>query len=122
MEHPLFQLNKARRLINTRGRELVFVRYAQNEFHEPTVESVSLTLKGVYHETTGGHMSKVTADAATIRQKTSPMFLCLWEEAQSLLHTDQTEINGRAYRINNIHNIGQANLVADISLEEIQDG
>lgn len=122
MEYPRFQLNKIRRLIKTQGQDLVFTRYAEDEFHEPTAESVSRTVKGVYHETTEGHLSKTTSESATLRQKVSPMFLCLWEEAQHLLHTDQTEINGKQYRVNEIRNIGEANIVADVSLEEIQDG
>lgn len=123
MDKAAFQLHKVVRLIQSQGQKLVFIRMAENEYHEPDAENVSQReIKGVYHETTEGHLSKNTSESATLRQKVSPMFLCLWEEAQHLLHTDQTTINGKTYRINQIHNIAEAGIVADISLEELQDG
>ena len=123
MDKAAFQLHKVRRMIKTQGQKLVFTRMAEDEYHEPNAEDVSyIEITGVYHETYVGHLTKTTADSTVLRQKVSPMFLCLWEEAQHLLHTDQTTINEKTYRINQIHNIAEAGIVADISLEELQDG
>ena len=123
MEYPAFQLNKIRRIIQRQGQEFVFLRRGENVYHEPTaVTTATITINGVYHETTEGHLTKSTADATTLRQKVSPMLLCLWEEARSLLHTDIVEINGKMYRINEVRDVGEAGIAADISLEEMQDG
>lgn len=119
MNSAMFQLNKIHRLISTQGKQFTFSRQRLNEYHEPNGQTESFTIKGVYHETTG-YLSKRGTDAATIRSKSSPMLLCQWEEAQSLLHTDTLTFNGRVYKIGEIKNLAEANLIADISLEEVQ--
>ena len=122
MEYPAFQLNKVRRIIQRQGQLVRFERQGTNVYGEPIGDGVSIVVRGVYHETTEGHLTKSATDATTLRQKVSPMLLCLWEEAVRLLHTDQAKLNGKTYQVNEIRNMGEANIVADISLEEIQNG
>lgn len=119
MHKTAFQLNKVRRLIKTCGKVFKFSRPGANEFGEPNGETVSHSIKGVFHETTS-YVSKTTADSSTTRQKSSPKVLTLWEEAKNLLHTDVLTFNEKSYRVNEIKNLAEANLVADISLEEVQ--
>lgn len=119
MDAVSFQLNKVRRLINTQGEHFSFQRQETNEFGEPNGQTVSVNIAGVYHETTS-FLSKTATDATTIRQKPSPMVLCLWEDAQKLLHADELSFNGKSYKVGEIKNISEANIVGDISLEEVQ--
>ena len=119
MNSTHFQLNKVRRLINTDGVEFTFTRPGRNEFNEPTGTTESIKIKGVYHETTS-YISKMSSDSSTVRQKPSPMILALWSEAEVLQHTDVLDYNGKSYKINGIKNVAEANIVADLSLEEIQ--
>lgn len=119
MDALSFQLNKIRRLINTQGVSFEFKRRAKNEFNEPNDEVQSIRITGVYHETTG-FLSKTVTDATTIRQKSSPMILCLWEDAKKILHTDSLLFNGKTYTIGEIKNISESNIVGDISLQEVQ--
>lgn len=119
MDAASFQLNKVRRLINTQGKHFSFQRQETNEFGEPNGQTVSVTIIGVYHETTS-FLSKTATDATTIRQKPSPMILCLWEDSQKILHTDELLFNGKSYKVGEIKNISEANIVGDISLEEVQ--
>ena len=119
MRNGVFQLNKLQRFIRTHGQEFQFSTPGMNEFQEPNGETVSHSIKGVFHETTG-YATQTTSDASTIRKKSSPMIMVLWEEAQKLSHTDKLVFNGKSYRVNEIKNISEANLVADISLEEVQ--
>lgn len=119
MHKAAFQLNKVRRLIKTQGQTFKFDKPGKNEFGEPNGETVSHTIKGVFHETTA-YASKTTSDASTIRKKSSPMVLTLWESVGELHHKDELTFNGKSYRVNEIKNIAEANLVADISLEEVQ--
>ena len=114
-----FQLNKVRRLINTQGRSVVVTRQGKNKFNEPNGEAEVFNIKGVFHETTS-YLSKTGSNGSIVRSKPSPMFMCLWESAESLQHTDQVLINNRTYNIGEIKNIDEANAVADISLEEVQ--
>lgn len=119
MHNAAFQLNKVRRLIRTRGQAFKFDKPGKNEFGEPNGETVSHIIQGVFHETTS-YASKTTTEASTIRKKSSPMVLMLWESVGELHHKDVLTFNGKPYRVNEIKNIAEANLVADISLEEVQ--
>lgn len=119
MDALSFQLNKVRRLINTQGKLFTFKRPGTNEFGEPNGQTESVNIKGVYHETTS-FLSKSATEATTIRQKPSPMILCLWEDAQKILHTDELTFNGKSYKVGEVKNISEANIVGDISLEEVQ--
>lgn len=123
MNHAPFQLNKVRRLIKTQGKLLQFEAPKKNEFGEPTDETVIHTVQGVYHETTGyasGHSPKSTSEATTIRTKGFPMILTLWESVGELHHEDALKFNGKSYTVTEIRNINEANLLASISLEEVQ--
>lgn len=119
MDALTFQLNKVRRLINTQGKNFQFKRQGTNEFGEPNGQTESVDIVGVYHETTS-FLSKSATEATTIRQKPSPMILCLWEDAQKILHTDELSFNGKSYKVGEVKNISEANIVGDISLEEVQ--
>lgn len=119
MDALSFQLNKVRRLIKTQGQDFSFTRQELNEFREPNGQTISVDLRGVYHETTS-YLSKSSTDATTLRQKPSPMILCLWEDAQKIEQSDELDFNGKHYRIGEVKNISEANIVADISLEEVQ--
>lgn len=119
MHKEAFQLNKVRRLIKTQGQTFKFDKPGKNEFGEPNGETVSHRIQGVFHETTS-YASKATTEATTIRKKSSPMVLTLWESVGELHHKDVITFNRKSYRVNEIKNIAEANLVADISLEEVQ--
>lgn len=121
MYAPKFQLNKVQRLLKTQGELFHFNRPAKNDFGEPNGETVSIDIRGVYHESSS-YVSKTATDATTIRSKASPMLLCLWDDATKLFHTDELSFRGKKYRVNGITNIGEANVAADVSLEEIQNG
>lgn len=119
MHNGAFQLNKVRRAIRTQGRRFEVVRPKTNKFNEPTQETESVEFNGIFHETTE-YKSKTSSDASTMRQRSAPMVLALWEDAQGFHQKDMVKFNGRSYRINEIKNLVEANLVADISLEEVQ--
>lgn len=123
MHSAVFQLNKVRRLIQTQGKPFKFDKPEKNEFGEPNGETVSHEIKGVYHETSGyasGYVTKSATEATAIRRKALPMVLALWESIGELNHQDMVTFNGKPYRVNEIKNVAESNLVADISLEEVQ--
>lgn len=120
MNQRAFQLNKVRRTIRTLGQSLLVQREGTNDFGEPNGETESLELKGVFHESTG-YLTKSTSESSTVRKKSSPMLLCLWEDVENRVHLqDHILLNGRKYMVGEIKNLLEANLMADISLEEIQ--
>lgn len=114
-----FQLNKVRRLINTQGQPFEFEREELNDFNEPTGEVVSRGIQGLYHETSS-FISKTSSEATTTRSKPSPMILALWGDAAQLSPADVLFHNGKKYTVGGINNIAEANVIADISIEEVQ--
>lgn len=120
MRAPAFQLNKVRRLIKEQGRSITVTRQSLNKFNEPNGEAEVFTITGVFHETTS-YLSKNGSNGSTVRTKPSPMFLTLWESASPLHVDDKVTLNNKQYTIGEIKNMAEANLVADISLEEVQN-
>ena len=121
MNSAEFQLYKVRRAIRVHGRVIQFVRQLENQFHEPTGETEMVEFKALLHEGQGSVLiTKQTADKSVLRSKPSTMLLAEWEDCKSIDHQWQAVINGKTYIINGIHNLEEANLIADISLEEVQ--
>ena len=115
-----FQLHKVQRLINTNGVTYNFIRYSKNEYNEPSEESYeNISVKGMYHGTTA-YLSLTSSDSTTIRKQISPMILCTWEDAKVLKQEDQLMLHGKLYRVSGIVDIAELQLIADISLEEVQ--
>lgn len=121
MNSASFQLNKVRRSIATLGTSFVFIRPDKNAFGEPNGQTISVAIKGIYHETTS-FLSKSSVESTTVRTKPSPMILCLWQDAQKLQHMDKLAFNGKSYKVGDIKNLSESNIIGDISLEEIQNG
>lgn len=117
MTGEAFQLNKLRRLIHTQGKSFLLKKPSLNKFNEPDGDTESVIITGVFHELTG-YKSKKTDEATSISKRTSPMVLILWEDV-SFLNDVTVEFNSKPYRVCTIKNIGECNLVADISLEEV---
>ena len=121
MNSAEFQLHKVRRAIRVHGRVIQFVRQLENQFHEPTGETETVEFKALLHEGKGSVLiTKQTADKSVLRSKPSTMLLAEWEDCKSIDHQWQAVINGKTYTIDGIHNLEEANLIADISLEEVQ--
>lgn len=119
MNSSAFQLNKVKRLIKSQGRSVVVTRQERNKFNEPNGEAEIFNITGVFHETTS-YLSKTDSDGSTVRAKPSPMLMCLWDDIKKLKHTDQIILNNHTYNIGEIKNLCEADVVGDISLEEVQ--
>lgn len=115
-----YQLHKVQRFIAVHGTEFELVRFKLNSYNEPTdtIED-KREIRGVYHETTG-YLSETTSDSTTIRSRYSPCILCTWKSSEGLNSSYQVHINSRLYTISEIKNVAEANLIAEISLVEVQ--
>ncbi len=128
MLNTKFEAYKILRELKRSGTEYIFRRPKMNEFNEPTNESsVVCVLTGLYHEqnefvqvTTGNVQNNTTQ----IRNKKMPMILCLYEDVEpfKLKVGDRVKINSNTFRVVNITNIQEWNIVADISLEVVDVG
>lgn len=127
MVNTKFEAYKLRRELKRIGKEFEFERPKLNAFKEPTNETTPIAkLTGLYHEYNGGGMSSgvsvAASDAAQVRSKKTPMILCLYEDAKTLKLGDTVKINSKELKVTGVVNIQEWNIIADISLEVVDDG
>ena len=123
MNNPSFQLNKVRRQLKVHGRDFILIRKETDGFGEPTESMEVSVVHGIYHETNSNAIYgfQNNSDAATNWPRKIPSMLCLWESAQQIQLTDLVIVNSKTYKISQIRNIEEANLVADILMEEVKE-
>lgn len=117
-----FEAYKIKREIKRSGSEYEFKRKEKNEFGELTDNEVIVgKLKGLYHEQSQT-ISVMTGDSTQYRTKKVPMILCLYDEAAFLNIGDLLTISKKTFKVTGLANISEWNIVADISMEEIDYG
>ena len=75
----------------------------------------------MYHEE-NSNIQVTTGDTTQVRTKKIPMILCAWDEAKDLLIGDFTIINRKVFKVTGVVNIQEWSIVADISLEVVDNG
>ena len=122
MVNTKFEAYKLRRELKRIGKEYEFKRAKLNDFKEPTKDSVVVgKLTGLYHEQ-NSNVSVTTGDTTQTRTKKVPMILCLYEDAKFLKMDDTVKINSKTFKVTGVVNIQEWNIIADISLEVIDNG
>ena len=124
MVNTRFEMYKVKRELKRSGTEYEFKRFEMNEFGEPGKKILGVgSLCGLYHEQ-NSNIQITTGDTTQVRTKKIPMILCLYESAISLVLQvgDFTIINNRIYKVTGITNVQEWNIVADISLEVVDNG
>lgn len=122
MINTKFEAYKVRRELKRIGNEYEFKRAKLNDFKEPIMDSVVAgKLTGLYHEQNSS-ISLTTGDTTQTRTKKVPMILCLYEDATFLKIGDKVKINSKTFKVTGVANIQEWNIIADISLEVIDDG
>lgn len=125
MVNKKFEVYKLKRELKWSGKEYEFTRCLTNEFGEPSSVDVKTlgTVNGLYHET-NEHVAVSMSDTTQIRSKKVPSILCLYEDAASLNLSigDNVKINEKTMKVTGIVNIQEWGLIADISMEVIDNG
>lgn len=121
MLNTRFEAYKLRRELKRIGKVYEFKRAELNKFKEPTDESeLAGKFLGLYHEQ-NSYVSVSTGDTTQTRTKKTPMILCFYEDAKALKFGDIVEINSKKLSVTGIVNIQEWNIIADISLEAVDD-
>lgn len=124
MINKQFEAYKVKREIKRSGTEYTFVRNEANEFGEPTSDTTALgSIKGLYHEQ-NSNVAVTTGDTTQTRTKKIPMVLCLWGDVSPMVLKvgDTTTINGKVFKVTGVTNIQEWGIIADISLEIVDNG
>ena len=127
MINKRFEAYKVKRELKRSGIDYEFKRIVKNEFDESDGEMESIgKIKGIYHEETvvNGIMTITLNDNVQVRSKKSPMILCLYEDTASLVLKvgDIVDFNNKTFKVVGISNIQEWSIIADISLEVVDDG
>ena len=87
-----------------------------------------VTILGIYHEVNayiGIDMKDTTQVRETVgKYKKQPRILCMWKSitGSGLRIGDYTMINGKKFKVTGVTNIQEWSIIADISLEVVDDG
>lgn len=119
-----FEAAKLKKELKTSGINYEFKRLKVNDFGEPIGDGeVVTTIKGLYHEQ-NSNVQITTGETTQIRTKKIPMILCLYDDAAlvALKVGDVVKINSKTFKVTGVVNIQEWNIIADISLEVVDDG
>lgn len=119
-----FERSKLSRFINTYGNTFIFRRKALNDYKEPKKEgAIIASIKGVFHEGSGGYISSAYKDGSKYIRNLTPMILCLQDKGSAAIKPDDyVEIFDKSYKVTKLYNVGNFGYAWDISLELIDDG
>lgn len=130
MINTRFELYKFRRELKRNGMDYTFHRRKLNKFNEPTgkLEDI-LTVRCLYHEVSSFKTTS-TGDSSTTVIEKQPMLLCAVEDVKDsgLEIGDFIEVKDSVYgdkkflRFVGIVDIQNYGIIADISLEVVDDG
>ena len=130
MINTRFELYKFRRELKRNGKDYTFRRHKLNKFNEPTDELYDvLTIRCLYHEVSSFKTTS-TGDSSTTVTEKQPMLLCAVEDVKDsgLEIGDFIEVEDSVYgdkkvlRFVGIVDIQNYGIIADISLEVVDDG
>lgn len=130
MINTRFELYKLRRELKRNGKDYTFQRRKLNQFNEPTDELDDvLTIRCLYHEVSSFKTTS-TGDSSTTVTEKQPMLLCAVEDVKDsgLEIGDFIEVEDSVYggkkvlRFIGIVDIQNYGIIADISLEVVDDG
>lgn len=119
-----FEAAKLKKELKTSGINYEFKRLKVNDFNEPIGDGeVVTTIKGLYHEQ-NSNVQITTGETTQIRTKKIPMILCLYDDAAlvALKVGDVVKINSKTFKVTGVVNIQEWSIIADISLEVVDDG
>ena len=130
MINTRFELYKFRRELKRNGKDYTFRRRKLNKFNEPIGELEDiLTVRCLYHEVSSFKTTS-TGDSSTTVTEKQPMLLCAVEDVKDsgLEIGDFIEVEDSVYgdkkvlRFVGIVDIQNYGIIADISLEVVDDG
>lgn len=124
MINTRFEAYKIKREIVRSGKAFIIFRHDKNEFGEDLEEPFQIgEITGIYHEQ-NSNIQIVSGETTRNRIEKIPMILCLFDEIKPLgiKPDDYIFINDKRYDITGIVNIQEWSIIADISLEVVDNG
>lgn len=105
-----------------RGEFYTVTRKELNEFNEKTSPVEIGTIKGIFHNGSSNHVKVNISDNGQVIEKNTPYIMTTWFNGSILKKDDIISINSVDYKVTGIANIGEYNIIAEVSLEVILNG
>lgn len=119
-----FEKFKIDSALKASGKSYTFTRYGKNQYGEYTEEEIgSNEMIAIYHKSnTGSYVSLDTNQEYRIKSEKSPMLLTSYDEflKAKIEIDDVVFVNSQKHKVTGWFNVQEANVVVDVSLEEIQ--
>ena len=118
-----FERRKLEKELQRHGKEFVFLRKKENQYGEAVGdENVVTKILGLFHEQSVVSQLN-TVESMQYRTKKTPMILCLYSrEIEKIKLGDYVLFNGKKFNFVSTENINEWNLIADVSLELVDNG
>lgn len=120
-----FEVFKLKRAIAKQGKQYTFYSYGVNSFGEPSTEKTILkTFQSLYHEQNGYISENVNNETRTTSKKIPYLmteFQNIGTDSNEIKNGCETEIDGIKYKVTGVTNLANLSLIADISLEVINE-
>lgn len=115
------ELNKVEREIKIHGLSYDVVRINADKYGEPIEDKTITNISGLFH-TSKGYVTKSVSDGTRTHSKGQPKLLVTYEDAKQLLIGDIVMINDKRYKIVELNNLQEMNIITDVSMELVLDG
>lgn len=118
-----FERRKLEKELARHGKEFVFLKKKENQYGEAVGDEIVVTkILGLFHEQSVVSQLN-TVEGMQYRTKKIPMILCLYSrEIEKIKLGDYVLFNGKRFNFVSTENINEWNLIADISLELVDNG
>lgn len=117
MNSKVFQLNKVRYAINKNNKYYLFKRFLKNTYGEKSTEEKEINVKGLFH-TDKVYSAQKNGDSTYSTVEYPAMILCLYSEDNPKIN-DQITIGAKLFKVTDVNNMYEENIILDISLEEV---
>jgi len=112
----LFLQNKLKKRIEWSNETYTFTRAVEDKYHRKQAETISIEIKGLYHQT-NSYQQKSSKDGSITTNKPQPMILCLYEDGSQIQKNDKTIVNGISMLVTGIVDVQNLHVALQISLE-----
>lgn len=117
-----YELHFVRREIETYGKEYIFYRKMLDKYKQDTGEHEEVgKIRCLYH-TEKGYVSESVGDFGRTRERGAPKLLTVFDSHFMIKKNDLVEVNGKVFEVVDLNNVGELNIVVDLSLEVVLDG
>lgn len=111
-----FQAHKICRALERYGQHCSFSREIENKFHEKAWEEGWLKCRGLFHES-NGFLNVSLVEAGKVRTQKEPKLLVRY--TKDINKNDKVAVDGAAYKVIGIDDLGNLHLCHDLSLEAV---